>query len=275
MSDRQHRRELVPNLTFQKLYQKFLTNLPESSITTVANLTTVKSGTKGVSSMVYGYARISTRQQSIDRQERNIIAAYPKARIYKEAYTGTKTDRPEFNKLLKRLKEGDTVVFDSVSRMSRDSEEGWKLYESLFRAGIELVFLKEPYVNTQTYKSAQSKQIALTGDDTDLILQGINAYLLKLAQRQIQIAFDQAQKEVDDLHQRTKEGIQTARLDGKQIGQRPGAKLNVKKAAAAKEVIKKHSKDFGGTLDDAECLKLAGCSRNSFYKYKRELREEN
>ncbi len=78
-----------------------------------------------------------------------------------------------------------------------------------------------------------------------------------------------------DTRYSTKEGIETARLEGKQIGQRQGAKLNVKKAAAAKEVIRKHSKDFGGTLDDVECLKLAGCSRNSYYKYKREIRQEN
>lgn len=224
--------------------------------------------------MVYGYCRISTNKQSIDRQERNITAAYPDARIYKEACTGTKITRPEFEKLLNRLKAGDTVVFDSVSRMSRNAEEGWELYESLFREGIELVFLKEPYINTQTYKNAQNRQIALTGDDTDVILQGINAYLLKLAQRQIQIAFEQAQKEVDDLHQRTKEGIQTARLQGKQIGQRAGAKLNVKKAQTSKEAILKHSKDFGGTLDDTDCLVLAKCSRNSYYKYKRELKEQ-
>ena len=224
--------------------------------------------------MVYGYCRISTKQQSIDRQERNIIAAYPTATIYKEAYTGTKIDRPVFEKLLKRLQEGDTVVFDSVSRMSRNAEDGWELYQSLYNEGIELVFLKEPYINTETYKSAQSKQIALTGDDTDLILQGINAYLLKLAQKQIQIAFEQAQKEVDDLHQRTREGIQTARLAGKQIGQRTGAKLHSKTADKAKDMIMKHSKDFGGTLGDADCMKLAECSRNSYYKYKRELKEK-
>ena len=226
--------------------------------------------------MVFGYARISTRQQSIDRQIRNITAAFPDAIIYQEAFTGTKTDRPEFTKLLKRLKEGDTVVFDSVSRMSRNAEDGWQLYQDLYSKGVELVFLKEPHINTDVFRAAQSGSIAAVGNEiADLYIAATNKVLMILAENQIKIAFDQAQKEVDDLHQRTKEGIQTARLDGKQIGQRQGAKLNVKKAAAAKEVIKKHSKDFGGTLDDAECLKLAGCSRNSFYRYKKQLREEN
>lgn len=76
------------------------------------------------------------------------------------------------------------------------------------------------------------------------------------------------------MRQRTKEGIETARLNGKQIGHPVGVKLNVKKAAEAKKIIHKHSKDFGGNLDDMMCRKLAGVSRNSFYKYKREMREE-
>ena len=89
----------------------------------------------------------------------------------------------------------------------------------------------------------------------------------------IRIAFEQAEKEVQDLHQRTREGIETARLNGKQIGQRLGAKLNVKKEAPAKEKILKYSKDFNGSLDDRACIKVVGVSRNTFYKYKKELRD--
>ena len=224
--------------------------------------------------MTYGYARISTKQQSIERQIRNISAAFPDARIYREAYTGTKIERPEFEKLLKRLKSGDTVVFDSVSRMSRDAEDGFALYQDLYNKGINLVFLKEHHIDTDTYKSALTNQLAMTGDDTDLILQGVNAYLLRLAAKQIRLAFEQAQKEVDDLHESTKEGIQTAKLNGKQIGQEQGAKLNVKKATPAKAAILQHSKDFGGTLDDKDCMKLAGVSRNPYFTYKRELKDE-
>ena len=108
----------------------------------------------------------------------------------------------------------------------------------------------------------------------DFILDGVNKYLMALAKEQIRLAFEQAQKEVDDLHQRTREGIQTARLNGKQIGQRPGAKLTVKKAASAKEVIRKHNKTFGGPLSNEETWKLAGISKMTFYKYLRELKEE-
>ena len=67
--------------------------------------------------------------------------------------------------------------------------------------------------------------------------------------------------------------METARLSGKQIGAVSGKKLNVKKAAPAKELIKKYSKDFDGTLTDAEAMKLIGISNNTYYKYKREMKE--
>ena len=224
--------------------------------------------------MIYGYCRISTKQQNIERQERNIAKAFPDAKIEREAFTGTTTSRPVFNKLLKRLKFGDTLVFDSVSRMSRNADEGFELYEKLYSDGINLVFLKEPHINTETYKSALSNNLQMTGTDVDFILEGVNRYLMALAKTQIRLAFEQAEKEVTDLHQRTREGIETARSNGKQIGQKPGAKLTTKKSIAAKAIIMKHSKDFNGSLSDAEVMKLAGLARNTYYKYKRELKAE-
>ncbi|RJV78449.1 recombinase family protein [Faecalibacterium sp. AF27-11BH] len=230
--------------------------------------------------MTYGYARISTKQQSIDRQTRNIKSAYPDAHVEEEAYTGTKIDRPVFDKLLRQidkdLEKGKpvTLVFDSVSRMSRNAEDGYKLYQKLYGKGVNLVFLKEPHINTATYDKAKQNSIPTTGTKFDKVIEAINDYIADLAKEQIELAFAQAQKEVDDLHERTREGIQTARLNGKQIGGKTGAKLNIKKAAPAKAIIKQHSKDFGGTLNDAECMKLAGLARNTYYKYKRELKEE-
>ena len=223
---------------------------------------------------IYGYCRISTKQQSIDRQIRNIKNEYETAVIVTEAYSGTTTNRPEWNKLYKKIKAGDTIVFDSVSRMSRNADEGFTLYEELYNKGIELVFLKEPHINTSTYKQALQNNVSMTGTNVDFILEGVNKYLMALAKEQIRLAFEQSEKEVEDLHQRTKEGIATARLNGKQIGQKKGAKLTTKKSIEAKEQIKKHSKDFNGTLSDADCMKLIGLARNTYYKYKREMKAE-
>lgn len=220
----------------------------------------------------YGYCRISTRQQSIDRQIRNIKKIYNGAIIVTESYTGTTTDRPEWKKLYKKLQTGDTIIFDSVSRMSRNADEGFALYEKLYNNGIELVFLKEPHINTSTYKKALQNNVALTGTNVDYILEGVNKYLMALAKEQIRLAFKQSEKEVEDLHQRTREGIETARLNGKQIGQIKGAKLTTKKSIESKKKIIEYSKDFNGTLSDADCMKLIGLARNTYYKYKRELK---
>lgn len=222
---------------------------------------------------LYGYTRISIRKQSIERQIRNIKAEYPEAVIIQEAYTGTKIDRKEWNKLFNTVKENDTIVFDSVSRMSRNAADGFNTYEALFNRKVNLVFIKEPHINTSVYRNALQNAVPMTGTTVDYILEGINQYLMALAKEQIRLAFEQAEKEVTDLHQRTKEGIETARINGKQIGQKQGATLTTKKSIAAKEIIKKHSKDFCGTLDDIEVMKLTGLSRNTYYKYKRELKE--
>lgn len=231
---------------------------------------------------VFGYCRISTPSQNIERQVRNIAAAYPTAHIIREIYTGTACQgRKELDKLLHAVQPGDTIVFDSVSRMSRSADEGCALYRELYNRGVNLCFLKEPHINTDTYRQALQRQPGAapqTGSDaTDRFVCGImdalNRYTADLAAEQIRLAFAQAQKEVDDLHQRTREGLMTARLNGRQIGQQPGRKLNIKKSAPCKEQIKKYSRDFGGTLTDAECIKLIGIARNTYYKYKRELRD--
>ena len=224
--------------------------------------------------MKYGYCRISKPKQSIDRQIRNIKAVFPEAVIIQEVYTRTSLNRKEWNKLYNKVKSGDTIIFDSVSRMRGNAVDGFAAYETLYNKGVNLVFLKEPHINTDTYKAALENNIALTGNSVDYILEGVNKYLMALAKEQIRLAFEQSEKEVQDLHQRTKEGIETARLNGKQIGQKQGAKLTTKKSIAAKEIIQRYSADFDGSLEDQAVIKLAGISRNTYYKYKKQIRAD-
>jgi DNA invertase Pin-like site-specific DNA recombinase len=163
--------------------------------------------------------------------------------------------------------------------MSRDADEGFALYEELFSKGINLIFLKEPHINTETYRQAVENKLRIafnSGDDaTDELMTGIidalNKYIMRLAQKQIQLAFEQSEKEVADLHQRTREGIITAKLNGKQVGLQKGTKLITKKSVDAKSKIKKYNKDFGGTLNNQETWTLIGISKMTFYKYKNEL----
>ena len=223
-------------------------------------------------SKIYGYCRVSTKSQKLERQIDNISKAYPTAILFKEKFTGTKIDgREEFNKLLSKVKAGDTIVFDSVSRMSRNADEGFNLYEELYNKGIELVFLKEPHISTSTYKKALQNNVTMTGTNVDYILEGVNKYLMALAKEQIRLAFEQSEKEVKDLQQRIKEGIANS---PKTQGIEQGRKLITKKSIEMKDRMKRHLKDFGGTDTDKQFMQENKISRNTFYKYKRELSKE-
>ena len=234
----------------------------------------------------YGYCRISTMKQHIQRQIDNIKKDYPDAIIITEEYTGTKISRPAFDKLLKNVKPGDTIVFDEVSRMSRNAEEGFKLYEELYNKGVNLVFIKEPHINTATYKKALEQNISMTGTNVDFILDGVNKFLMALAKEQIELAFKVAQAEVEFLHKRTSEGVQKAneRYDREEAlglphtknrsGFAKGTKLVTKKSIEMKAKIKALSKDFDGTNNDIEVMAITKLARNTYYKYKRELLNE-
>lgn len=234
-------------------------------------------------SKLYGVCRVSTKKQNIDRQIRNIQEYYPNAIIVQDKFTGTKIEgREEFEKLLKIIKSDDTMVFDSVSRFSRNADEGCKLYERLFNDKVNLIFLQESYINTSIYRKTLDNQIKLqlnTGDNAtdtfiNAIIDALNKYTIELAKSQIRKAFEQAEKEVKDLQRNTKAGIVTAKLNGKRVGQPKGAKLITHKSIKSKELILKYSKSFNGSLDDKMCIKLTGICRNTYYTYKRELKLE-
>ena len=224
---------------------------------------------------IYGYARISRPTQNIDRQIRNIEEYNDTAIIFKEAYTGTTQERPQWKRLLSKVKSGDTIIFDSVSRMSRNADEGFTEYQRLYNIGVGLVFLKERHIDTSTFKSALNQQLDLTGNEiADEYLRATNNVLMILAKQQIRLAFEQAQKEVDDIHNRTSEGLKTAKINGKRVGRKQGETVTTKKSVAAKQIILKHSIDFGGSLTDKEVMQMiGGISRNTYYKYKKELKQ--
>lgn len=221
--------------------------------------------------MIYGYARVSTAHQKLDRQIANIKAVHADAIIYKEKYTGTYINRPVFDRLKSQVKAGDVIVFDSVSRMSRTAAEGFELYMDLYNRGVDLEFIKEPTINTDVFRS--TAQVALTGTDADLIIDGVNKYLMLLAERQIQIAFDQAEKEVEDLHQRISEGIRQRQARGEQVGRVAGRTYETKKAVDMKDKIRKMSRSFDGNMSDKEVIEVLGIARNTYYKYKREIKK--
>ena len=98
-------------------------------------------------------------------------------------------------------------------------KNGCELYEQLFNRNITLIFLKEPHINSDVYKQALQNQIKLdfnVGDEAtdefmNSIIEALNKLIIALARKQIEKAFEQAEKEVLDLHQKTSEGMLTAK----------------------------------------------------------------
>lgn len=225
--------------------------------------------------MIYGYARCSTKKQDPERQLRNIRSEYPSAKFFFDTFTGAKMEgRRDWNRLMKLVKPNDTIVFDSVSRMSRSEDEGVAEYMRLYDLGIHLKFLKEPHINTEVYKGAIEKnRVPLTGTDVDLILEGINKYLKSVAETQIRLAFRQAEKELLDIRQRTSEGIVTAKLNGKTVGRKTGSKIETQKGIHCKQAILNMSKDFNGNMKDKDIIKILQVSKATYYKYKSELQQ--
>ena len=230
--------------------------------------------------MIYAYCRVSTQHQKIARQITNITAIYPTATIIREFFTGTTQNRPKWEKFIPQVKKDDTIVFDSVSRMSRNADEGFKDYKMLYESGVNLIFLNEPLINTSVFDSTKNNLLSInieTGNTAvDDFFKGnvqlINNFMMALAEQQIKAAFEQSEKEVTDLHSRISQGMREAKKNGVKIGLPQGTILITKKALECMAIIKKHSKDFGGSLEDPDVIKLCGCSRNSYYKYKKEAK---
>ena len=230
--------------------------------------------------MIFGYCRVSTSHQRITRQITNIKDVEPHANIIKEFYTGTTQKRPLWDKLMKQIKKGDTIIFDSVSRMSRNAQEGFEDYKTLYGLGVNLVFINEPLINTSVFDSSKSNLLKITVETgnqaVDNYFKGnirlINDLLMALAEEQIKQAFIQSEKEVNDLHVRISQGMRESKNNGIRIGLPKGTILTTAKSIKCKEIIMKHSKDFGGTLEDPDVITLCACSKNSYYKYKKELK---
>lgn len=240
----------------------------------------------------YGYARVSTQHQVLDRQIENIKSAYPNAIIYTEKYTGTKIDRPEFLRLLKQIEkdinagEDVTLVFDEPSRMSRDAEEAITVYQKLFSMGVNLIFLKCSAINSSVYHAAKNSHVSSikveTGRESidgfmQRLLENIDLLIADMQAEQIKAAFQSAEDEVVYKRQAISEGIRQKQANDPDYhhGRKLGQKKETKKSKAMKEKIRKMSRDFSGTMSDKDIIEILGLARGTYYKYKKEMQERD
>lgn len=229
---------------------------------------------------IYGYVRVSTIQQKVERQINNIIGFNKDAIIMSEKQSGKDIDnRAEFKKLLNKVKPGDTIIFDEVSRMSRNADEGFSLYMELMSKDISLVFLKERHIDTDEYKRRAQNHIARVSSSNkkmDNLINGILELVAEFEQENlkdnIRLAFEQAEHERQFLIKRVTEG--KAGSEKKQGRPKGSHNKETDKADHIKQVIQEQSKDFDGRFSDAKIMReyLPKVARGTYYKYKKELK---
>ena len=207
--------------------------------------------------MIYGYCSSMSGKRELRQQQNNILEAYPEAQMIQDIITQSAS--AEY--LLAVVSSTDTLVLDNIARISKDADMCYDIYTMLYNAGRNLVFLKEPYLNTSTYRE---------------ILSEVNqrANRQELTEKGIRVSIEYFEQEAKKRSTNRKNGIEKARLEGKQIGQKKGAKLHIKKKAAIKEGIRANAREFGGPMTDAECMKFLHVAYRTYYKYKHELRAE-
>lgn len=168
----------------------------------------------------YGYIRVSSLEQNEARQIQTMVErGISKENIFIDKLTGKNLDRPSYQKLKSILKDGDTVVFDSITRLSRKYEDIKSEYEYYVKNGIYLEFIKEPMLNTPKEKVTDIVQIALA----DVILSLLAAF---------------AQKEREDIMLRQREGIAIAKKEGKYRGRKAELVEGGKDEIRMKAIIK-------------------------------------
>lgn len=126
--------------------------------------------------MIYGYARVSTKGQakdgnSLEAQERALKEAGANE-IYIDAFTGTKTDRPEFDKLMERIEEGDTLIVTKLDRFARSMMQGSVLVSDLIEKGIKVYILNIGVMdNTPSSKLIRNVFFAFAEFERDMIVE--------------------------------------------------------------------------------------------------------
>lgn len=125
--------------------------------------------------MIYGYARVSTIGQvkgnSLEEQEK-VLSGNGATVIYKDSFTGTKSDRPEFSKLLSKLEHGDTLIVSKLDRFARNTIDGITVVKELLSKGVKIHILNMGLVdNTPTGKLILTVMLAFAEFERDMIVQ--------------------------------------------------------------------------------------------------------
>lgn len=184
--------------------------------------------------MVYGYARVSTKGQARDgnslEHQMAVLKNAGAEKIFSDSFTGTKIDRPEFDKLKEMLTNGDKLIVTKLDRFARSAAQGSELIESLIQKGVTVHILNMGIMdNTPTGKLIRTIMLGFAEFERDMIVQ------------------------------RTQEGKEIARSKGVRVDGRPEKIIPLD----VFQKLRKLQKD--GTLTVNQCCEELGISRSKWY----------
>lgn len=186
--------------------------------------------------MLIGYARVSTEGQNLDRQI-DILESYgvDKRNIYQEKVTGTKINREQLNKMLEKLKEGDTVIITDLTRISRSTKDLLDIIDKIKEKGASIKSIKDTWLDTTSNNP-------------------YNIFLLT-------VMSGLSQLERDLISQRTREGLKSAKARGR-VGGRP-----LKRNEKAKLIRILYNEGY----KIVDIVKETGLSRATVYRVLKDL----
>ena len=190
--------------------------------------------------MEYGYARVSTIAQKLDRQLDELTKiGIDKTRIYTDKESGKDFERKNYKRLLKKLKPGDVLFIKAIDRLGRNYNmilDEWRILTK--EKGIDIVVLDMPLLDTRIEgKNLVGKFIA------DVVLQVLSFV---------------AQNERETMRQRQAEGIRMAKLRGVKFGRPPKDIPD-----GFKEIVKLYKQ---GKITSSKACELSGLTRGTFFR---------
>lgn len=179
--------------------------------------------------MKIGYARVSTNDQKMERQL-DALAKEGCERIYQEKISGVKKDRPELNRMLDAIRQGDIILVCELTRLSRSVKDLFALVEQIHKVGADVKSLKEPWLDTTTPH----------GKLLFSLFAGVSQF------------------ERDLIRERTLEGLASARARGRKGGRHT---VDTKKLELALKLYKSNEYSI------SEIQAASGISKSTLYKY--------
>lgn len=194
---------------------------------------------------VYGYVRVSSIDQNEDRQMVEMAQCkVPKGNIYVDKQSGKDFERPQYKKMIKKLKSGDLLYILCIDRLGRNYEDVQKQWRILTKEiGVDICVIDMPLLDTRNGKDLMGTFIA------DLVLQILSFV---------------AQSERENIKKRQAQGIAAAKSNGVKFG-RPEKEM----PKDFKEVVKQWENK---TISTDTALKICGFGKSTFYRRRMELK---